>query len=213
MTSLLIVCGALAREVLTLRDRHSWDADVQALPAALHNRPEKIPAAVQEKVNRNLDVYEHVVVVYGDCGTGGQLQDLLDQNGWVGLSTPHCYALFAGRRHFDRMMEEEPGTFFLTDYLAGSFDHLVTEGLGLDRYPELQEEYFGRYRRVVYLSQRVDRRLLDGARRAAAFLGLPLEVRHTALSGLESGLIRLLEQIGQTDGRSRTRHAGSGSNV
>lgn len=194
MKSLLIVCGALAREVLTLRDKHGWDADVQAVPAGLHNRPARIPEAVVERAEAcNHHQYDRVVVVYGDCGTGGRLQAVLDQHGWLGLSVPHCYSLFAGSDRFEQFMREEPGTFFLTDYLAGSFDHLVTEGLGLDRHPELREEYFRRYRRMVYLSQRVSPELIAKAHQASESLGLPLEVQHTGLAELDRELVQLLE--------------------
>lgn len=192
MTALLLACGALAREVLALQARHGWDAEVQALPAGLHNRPARIPGEVERRVESSSRSFQPVVVIYGDCGTGGRLQEMLERRGWHGLSAPHCYALYAGDRAFDRMMEAEPGTFFLTDYLVRSFDHLVIEGLGLDQHPELRDAYFGRYRRAVYLQQRRDPALLEQARIAALAIDLPLEVRYTGLRGLESKLVPLL---------------------
>lgn len=194
MTALLLTCGALAREVIALRDRHRWDAEVQALPASLHNRPKEIPAALERRMDQIGRGYDPVIVVYGDCGTGGELEKFLDERGWEGLAAPHCYALYAEERRFERMMRNEPGTFFLTDYLVASFDHLVIEGLGLDRHPELLETYFGRYQRVVYLQQRRDPGLRQQARRAAERLGLPLEVHFTGLANLESELLQLFQK-------------------
>lgn len=193
MTALLVVCGALAREVVALRDRHGWEAEIRALPASLHNRPAKIPEAVKRLVESAAGDYQPVVVVYGDCGTGGALRSLLRERGWRGLAAPHCYAAFAGESSFERLVGEALGTFFLTDYLVQSFDHLVIEGLGLDRYPELHQDYFGRYERALYLQQRRDPRLLEKARGAARFLKLPLEVRYTGLAELERRIGPLLD--------------------
>lgn len=192
MTALLIACGALAREVVEARDRNRWDARVLALPASLHNTPSEIQAAVEQRIDQAGAEFTPVIVVYGDCGTGGGLDRLLRSRGWLGLSSPHCYAAFAGERTFDELMRDEPGTFFLTDYLVGSFDHLVIEGLGLDRFPELRDDYFGHYRRVVYLQQRRDPELRRKATAAAAALGLPLETRSTGTERLEAAIEQLL---------------------
>lgn len=192
MTALLVACGALAREVIVARDRNGWDAKILALPAGLHNNPGKIPAAVEQRITETRERYEPVIVVYGDCGTGGELDQLLRERGWLGLSGPHCYSTFAGAPLFDRMMAAEPGTFFLTDYLVASFDHLVIEGLGLDRHPELRNDYFSNYRRVVYLQQRYNRKLLARAQLAAEALGLPLEIRYTGTASLECEIESLL---------------------
>ncbi len=210
MTALLVVCGALAREVFTLKHRHGWDADIQALPAHLHNRPERICAAVRRAVEGVKADYDPVVVVYGDCGTGGRLQSVLEERGWKGLPAPHCYALYAGNENFEALMEEEPGTFFLTDYLVRSFDHLVIEGLGLDRHPVLHQDYFGHYKRAVYLQQQLDERLLEDARRAADTLGLPLEVRYTGMAEMELQLLRLLGDLPEPESDvARARNAKS----
>lgn len=205
MTTLLVACGALAREVLALEKEHDWDAQVLALPALLHNRPERIPGAVEERVETAEEEYDRIVVVYGDCGTGGTLDQLLDERGWERVNGPHCYSFYAGEKTFQEMMEEEPGTFFLTDYLAQSFDHLVLEGLGLDRHPELAEDYFGNYTRMVYLQQRQSDELLGKARQASKALGLPLEVRHTGLTGLQRELIALLEPTSEAEEKARTK--------
>lgn len=174
MSALLIACGALAREVIALRDKHQWDAQILALPALLHNTPDRIPDAVFNKITTMRHNYDRVIVVYGDCGTAGALDSLLDDIDIERVQGPHCYEMYAGDE-FQAMMDEAPGTYFLTDYLLQSFDHLVIEGLGLDRFPELHEMYFGNYQRVIYLRQRDDANLLTKAKEAATFLQLPLE--------------------------------------
>jgi hypothetical protein len=183
----LVVCGALAREVLTLKERHAWDADVLAVPSLLHNRPERIPPAVRRRIREARSRYRRVIVVYGDCGTGGDLDRALEAEGVERIAGPHCYEMYAGA-DFGRLMAEAPGTFFLTDYMVRSFDHLVIEGLGLDRHPELKEDYFRHYTRVVYLAQTEDEALAERARWAAGFLELPLEIRRVGYGELESRL-------------------------
>ena len=194
MTALLVACGAIAREVIAARDQRGWDAKVLALPAQLHNTPKEIPGAVERRITENGVRFEPIVVVYGDCGTGGELERLLEARSWIGLSGPHCYSIYTGERKFDELMQSEPGTFFLTDYLVGSFDHLILEDLGLNRYPELKDDYFAHYRRIVYLQQRRDEKLVAKARKAAKALGLPLQVHYTGTRNLESEIETLLMQ-------------------
>ena len=190
-TTALIACGALAREVLALRARHGWEAEVLAVPSLLHNHPDRIPAAVRERIREARRRFERVVVVYGDCGTGGELDRLLAAEGVERIAGPHCYEMYANGR-FEHMMAEAPGTFFLTDYLLGSFDHLVVERLGLDRHPELAGDYFANYTRVVYLAQHPSEERLALARAAAERLNLPLEVEPVGYGALET---RLVEQM------------------
>jgi hypothetical protein len=192
MTTALIACGALAREVLALKEKHGWEAEVLGVPALLHNTPDQIPGAVRERIRQARATYERVIVVYGDCGTGGMLDRLLAVEGVERVTGPHCYEMYANGR-FERLMSEELGTYFLTDYLVQSFDHLVIEGLGLDRFPELRDEYFGNYRRVVYLAQRDDPALRARAQWAADQLGLPLEIQPTGYGALETRLVELME--------------------
>jgi hypothetical protein len=182
------VCGALAREVLALRDRHGWEADVLGVPALLHNRPDRIPAAVLARIREARSMYARVLVVYGDCGTGGLLDRVLEREGVERVAGPHCYEMYANRE-FDELMAEAPGTFFLTDYLVRSFDHLVIEGLGLDRHPELRDDYFHNYTRVLYLAQQDDPALVSRAQQAAARLGLPLTTRKVGYGALERRLL------------------------
>lgn len=188
----LIVCGALAREVLALKEKHSWDADILGLPVLLHNEPERIPPALKKRIQQARGEYQRLIVVYGDCGTSGSLDRLLTQEGVQRVSGPHCYEMYADGT-FEDLMEEQPGTFFLTDYLVGSFDHLVLEGLGIDRNPQLRDDYFMNYTRVVYLAQRDDPSLKERAKWAADRLDLPLEIQQTGYGLLEKRLIELVE--------------------
>ncbi|OGO09537.1 MAG: hypothetical protein A2Z66_10280 [Chloroflexi bacterium RBG_13_66_10] len=192
MKTALVVCGALAREVLDLREKHGWEADVLGVPALLHNHPDRIPLAVLKRIRQARRDYDRVIVVYGDCGTGGTLDALLRAEGVERVSGPHCYEMYANGR-FDNLMAQSLGTFFLTDYLVGSFDHLVIEGLGLDRHPELRGEYFANYTRVVYLAQRDDPSLQRKAEAAAAAIGLPLEIIRVGYGALETRLAELMD--------------------
>jgi hypothetical protein len=187
--TLIIACGALAKELVTLIRLNRWTRlAVTCLPASLHNRPERITEAVRAKIRANRGRYRRLLCLYGDCGTGGLLDAMLAEEGVERIAGAHCYAFYAGLGEFEAMMEEEIGTFFLTDYLTRFFDRLVMEGLGLDRHPELLADYFGHYRRVVWLAQAPDADLEARAKAAAAKLGLPLETRMTGLFGLQSFL-------------------------
>jgi hypothetical protein len=190
-TTALIACGALVREVLALRQAHGWTAEVLAVPSLLHNHPDRIPPAVLKRIREARGRFERVIVVYGDCGTGGELDRLLAAEGVQRMSGPHCYEMYANGR-FERLMAEAPGTFFLTDYLLGSFDHLVVERLGLDRHPELAGDYFANYTRVVYLAQHPSEERLALARAAAERLNLPLEVEPVGYGALESRLVEMM---------------------
>jgi hypothetical protein len=192
MSTVLIACGALAREVLAMKEKNGWEVDVLALPSLLHNEPHRIPPAVRQRIRAARHQYARIIVVYGDCGTGGMLDRLLDEEDVPRLAGPHCYEMYADGT-FQELMSQAPGTFFLTDYLVQSFDHLVLEGLGIDRHPELRDEYFRNYTRVVYLAQRDDPALIEKARQAAVSLGLPLEIRHTGYGALEDRLKELIE--------------------
>lgn len=188
----LIVCGALAREVLALKAKHKWDADIFGLPVLLHNEPERIPPAVMARIQQIRGDYKRLIVVYGDCGTSGSLDHLIDQEGVQRVAGPHCYEMYANGS-FAELMAADPGTYFLTDYLVGSFDHLVLEGLGIDRNPELREDYFKNYNRVLYLAQRDDPTLREKAQWAADRLGLPLDIQYTGYGLLEQRLLELIE--------------------
>ncbi len=189
--TLLIACGALAREIMALVEANGWRHLVlECLPAGLHNRPEKIPDAVRAKIAESRGRYERILVAYADCGTGGLLDRVLEEEGVERIGGPHCYSFYAGAGVFDAMHDSEPGSFYLTDYLARHFDTLIIKGLGLDRHPHLLAEYFGNYRRLVYLAQTEDAGLRETAKVAAAKLGLEYEYRFTGygeLAGFMAG--------------------------
>jgi hypothetical protein len=197
---LVIACGALARELLMLRRSNRWEqVQVTCLPARLHNRPQLIAQAVRDCIHAHRSAYHRIFVAYGDCGTGGELDRVLAEEGVERIPGAHCYEFLSGAEAFAQLADEEPGSFYLTDFLARHFDSLVIRGLGLDRHPELGSLYFGNYRRVVYLSQRRDDDLIARAQAAADRLGLPLEIRHTGLEPLGQ-VVRLVpgsETIGE----------------
>lgn len=185
---LIVGCGALAHELVALT-RHLPNVDITCLPSTLHNRPGGIPAAVRERIRRRRGGYDRVFVAYADCGTGGMLdRALADEPGIERLPGAHCYEFYAGQAAFAELSEEDPATFYLTDFLARNFDRLVIEGLGLDRHPELLSAYFGNYRRLVYLAQTDDPALVRAARRGARRLGLQFEVRRTGYGELATTL-------------------------
>ncbi|HXV24524.1 MAG TPA: DUF1638 domain-containing protein [Alphaproteobacteria bacterium] len=187
--TLVIACGALAREYLAVVERSGWkNLEITCLPASWHNRPEKIPEGVRRKIRAARGRYDRVLVLYGDCGTGGILDQVLSEEGVERIAGPHCYEFFSGAKAFEEMMEAELGSFFLTDYMVRHFDRLIIQGLGLDRRPDLRDAYFGNYRKLVYLSQVEDGRLLAKAQMAAQRLGLAFEHRHTGFGGLETFL-------------------------
>jgi hypothetical protein len=185
---LVVGCGALGRELVALT-AHLPNVEIACLPPDLHNRPGGIPGAVRDRIRRGrADGYDQVFVAYADCGTGGMLDRVLEEEGVERLPGAHCYEFFAGRPAFAEMADDEPATFWLTDFLAYNFERLVIRGLGIDRHPELESVYFGNYRRVVYLSQTDDPELLELARSAAIRLGLDFEHRHTGYGELATSL-------------------------
>jgi len=188
---LVIACGALARELVDVIKGNGLEwVDVECLPAKLHNTPDQITAAVERKLDAAAGRYQKVFVGYADCGTGGTLDAMLTRRGVDRLPGAHCYEFFAGADLFAALHDAEPGTFYLTDFLTKHFDRLVWQGLGLDRWPQLRDQYFGNYRRLVYLSQVDNQELVTRAREAADKLGLEFEHRAVGYGEFAPALIR-----------------------
>ncbi len=192
---LVITCAAIAREVNEIKKLGQWQQmDLQAITADLHSRPEKIPAAVAERIDRARDRYRHIFVAYGDCGTSGALDRVLEERGVKRLPGAHCYDFLAGRDSFGQMQDAEPGTFYLTDFLAQHFRRLVIEVLGIDRHPELKEMYFGNYTRLLYLAQTDSDELTALARAAAEELGLRFERVYTGMGEMVPALDAAMQE-------------------
>lgn len=188
---LVIACGALGREINDLKKSYGWDhLHLKCIDAMLHNRPALIPDALRKKIRRYKNDYDKIFVAYADCGTGGEIDRVLEEEGGgiERLPGAHCYQFFAGTDRFKALSEAEPGTFYLTDFLAQHFDRFVVKPLKLDEHPELRDAYFGNYRRLVYLSQTDNEQWLAAARAAALRLQLEFEHVSCGYGGLESGL-------------------------
>jgi len=202
---LVIACGALAREIETLKRANGWQhLDVQCIDAALHNTPDAIPARVEALLEQTAGQYEHRFVAYADCGTGGRLDAVLARWNIARLPGAHCYEFFATPEVFHPMAEAEPGTFYLTDFLVRHFDRLVVEALKLNSHPELREMLFGNYTRVLYLAQTDNAELLKQAAVAAEKLALPLETMQSGMGLLETALA---EQVLHWADTPEARHA------
>jgi hypothetical protein len=185
--TLLIACGALAREIVALIELNCWShMDVTCLPAKLHNTPARIPDAVRAKIRAGRRSHERVVVLYGDCGTGGVLDRVIEEEGVERIPGPHCYAFYRGVDAFLEEADADPTCFYLTDYLVRHFERLVIKGLGLDRHPELLPLYFGNYTTLIYLAQTTDPDLERRAKAAALRLGLAYQQRSTGYGELAS---------------------------
>ncbi len=168
---------------------NGWEhVDVRHLPAELHATPKRIPQALEEALEDANGRYDRVFVAYADCGTTGGIDEVCGRYGATRLAGAHCYAVYAGLAEWDALQEEEPGTFYLTDFFVRNFDSFVGRPLGLDRYPELIGDILGNYRRVVYLAQTDDPTLYERAEECAASLGLAFECRRTGYGRLAPSL-------------------------
>ena len=189
----LLICGALGTEVKAIVDARGWDVDIYGVPAMQHFYPKRIVASVERRLTELSARYRQVVVVYGDCGTAGALEPVLVKHGALRVRGPHCYEMFAGAATFEHLVDEQPATFFLTDWLVRNFERAVVRGLGLDRYPDLKAIYFRNYEGLLYLVQFPSDALLEKAREIAQYLQLPLQVRVVGLGELEARLASLVE--------------------
>ena len=188
----LVICGALGREVKDIVDRRGWDVDIYGVSALLHLYPARIVDELRRRLTELRPRYDHLVVVYGECGTTGKLEPILEEFGAARLRGPHCYEMFAGEELFARLADERPATFFLTDWLVRNFDRAVVRGLGLDRHPDLMPMLFGNYESILYLRQVPNPRLADKAQDISRYLGLPLEIEDVGLGELEERLAALV---------------------
>ena len=194
--TLVIACGALAREIIALRQANAWThMDVTCLPAELHNRPEKIPGLVREKIQRFKAQYPHIFVAYADCGTGGLLDTVLQEEGVQRLPGAHCYEFYAGSAAFTQMADAELGTFYLTDFLLRHFERLIMHGLGIDKHPQLLPVYFGNYTTLMYLCQKESPEGIAQGQAAAQRLGLAFAYRVTGYGEMETELRTASEKV------------------
>jgi Protein of unknown function (DUF1638) len=197
----LIACGAIAQPCAEVVTRHGWPVDVLPLPPLLHNQPAKIAGEVDRMAAELAERYDTVAVGYADCGTYGALDEVCRRRGLGRLPGLHCYDLFAGPDKIRAMFEDQPGTYVLTDFLVRSFARTVIAELGLDRHPELRDDYFKHYTRMVWLAQHPDDELRELAASAAARIGLPLTVVETGHAGLERALAALLRDGATSEDR------------
>ena len=187
--SLIIACGALAREIIALKQMNGWDhMDLTCLPAIYHVTPDKITNAVEEAVLKHKPDYARIFVAYADCGTGGLLAAKCKDLGVDLIKGPHCYSFFEGNDVFAKLAENEFTAFYLTDFLVRQFDAFVIKPMGLDRHPDLRDMYFGNYEKLVYQAQTDDPALTEKAKICAERLGLAFERRFTGYGDLETAL-------------------------
>ena len=189
----LVACGALAQPCAEVVAQRGWPVDVIPLPPLLHNHPARIAGEVDRLAAELEPRYAGVVVGYADCGTYGALDELCERRGLTRLEGLHCYDVYGGAERLRAIFEAEPGTYVVTDFLVRSFDRTVIAELGLDRYPELRDDYFTHYTRMVWLAQQPDDELRGLAERAASRVGLPLTVVPTGHAGLERALAVALQ--------------------
>ena len=193
---LIIACGALAKEILHIRSLNNMDEtlDIQCLPAKLHNTPQKIPALLQEKIRQYKKHYDHIIIGFADCGTGGLLQKMCAEEGVEYLAGAHCYGVFTGNNAFDHMARKEIGTFYLTDYLTRHFESLIIKGMGLAKYPEMRDMMFSNYTKVVYLAQTDDNTLTKKASECAQYLKLDFKRIYTGYGELNDFITQAKEK-------------------
>ena len=186
---LVIACGALAKEITALIQMNNWThLQLRYLPAKLHNEPKNIPQNIRKYLVNAQNKFSRIFIGYADCGTGGKLDNLLEEFGVQRLPGAHCYEFFSSTQTFSKMLEEEPGSFFLTDFLVKSFENLIWQGLKINRHPELLNIYFRHYKRLVYLAQTESQALQAQAKEIAQRLELNYFYRFTGYGALSPSL-------------------------
>jgi len=201
MSTAVIACGALAAEVRAIAKRRGWEIDVRPIDALLHNHPDRLGPSIERSIQSLGGCYDAVAVAYADCGSYGAIDEALAAHAIPRLAGDHCYDVFA-RDEVHAALEEEPGTYFLTDFLARTFEHTVVRELGLDRHPELRDDYFRNYTRVVWLAQRPTPATRAAAQRAADMIGLPLHELVVGNRGLERQLEALVTRPARPEAQS-----------
>jgi len=196
----VVACGALAQDITQISSERGWSVRVYPLPPLLHNHPEKIADAVDEALADAEPRHQSMAVAYSDCGTYGAIDDVCQRWRVPRLGGQHCYDVYAGAAEVAGWLAQEPGTYLLTDYLVSSFHRSVVVELGLDRYPELRDDYFGNYRKAIWVTQRQTPLLEQAANDAAAALGLPLEIHDVGLGGLARELEQLITAVAPQSG-------------
>ena len=192
--TLFIACGALAKETNEIINKHGWDVDLKALPALHHSTPHLITRDLDRMLSEIRPNYDQAIAVYGFCGAKG-IDDVLAKHNAVRISGPHCYEMYAGADKFAELMEEEPGTFYLTDWLMRAYEKAVVAGMGLDKHPDLAPIYFANYHRLVYLSQSPTEKLLAKGQQIANSMGWTFEHRHTGYGELETRLVEFMQGV------------------
>ena len=190
----VVACGALATHIGEIAGDSDLDITIYPLPPLLHNRPERIAEEVDALLSEIKDKHSRCAVAYADCGTYGALDIVIERHGVRRLGGNHCYDIFAGESEIEKLMAEDAGTYFLTDFLVKSFHRSVIVELGLDKYPHLRDDYFRNYTRVVWLAQRPTAELDQAALDAAMEIGLPLEKQIVGYRGLRKELEVLISQ-------------------
>ncbi len=189
----IVACGAIATHVTSIQNKHNLDITIYPLPPLLHNQPAKIAGEVEKLLLEISGKHEKCAVAYADCGTYGALDEVISRFGVKRLGGDHCYDIFAGKQEIQKIMESDAGTYFLTDFLVKSFHRSVIVELGLDKRPDLRDDYFKNYNRMIWLAQAPNSELEKLAREAAALINLPLEIQIVGEAGLERELLALLK--------------------
>ena len=187
--TLVIACGALSHELIHLTRANNWEhLDVTCVPAKIHHTPAKIPGAFRKKIQENRDHYGRIFAMMGDCGTAGELDKVLEEEGVERIAGPHCFSFLSGNDAFEEWAQDEITAFYLSDFFCWNFDKIVWESLGLDRRDDLAEFVFGNYRKIVYVAQTDNSVLRDKAQEIADRLGLEYEYRFTGYGDMENTL-------------------------
>lgn len=192
MSVAVIACGAIASHVHDIAQRREWDLHVEPVNPLLHNRPEGIAPEVEKLVSELKSSHDTIAIAYADCGTYGELDKVCQKHSVPRLSGEHCYDVFATAERMREEFAKEPGTFVLTDYLVKSFRRSVMKEMGLEKYPELRDDYFHSYKRILWLAQHQTEELTLAAKDAAQLLDLPLEIIQVGDQYLEEQLVALI---------------------